>query len=156
MQYKTIKGNLFHFMRPGDAMMHGCNDQGVMGSGIAREVRDRFPGAYDVYRNKFDQHGLELGEVIPYLDKSGLMILNAVTQNFYGKDGKRYVKYDAVAECCRQIREGFKVLLEPPKRLYFPLIGAGLGGGSWAVISEIIKSEFDGMEGTEFILVEFR
>lgn len=155
MVYKTVKGNLFNYLKPGEAAVHGCNDQGIMGSGIALEVKTRFPGAYDVYRNKFEQHGLVLGEIIPYFDKTGVIIINAVTQNFYGKDGKRYVKYDAVAECCRQIREGFKVMLEPPKTLYFPLIGAGLGGGSWPVISEIIKSEFDGMEGTEFILVEF-
>lgn len=155
MEYKTVKGNLFDYLKPGDACVHGCNDQGIMGSGIALEVKTRFPGAYKIYREKFDRHGLELGEVIPYFDTTGVLILNAVTQNFYGKDGKRYVKYDAVAECCRDIREGFKILLEPPKRLYFPLIGAGLGGGSWAVISEIIKDEFDGMEGTELILVEF-
>lgn len=153
MEYKTIKGNLFHFLKPGEAMMHGCNDQGVMGSGIALEVRNRFPGAYTTYRNKYDLHGLELGEIIPYFDKTGVIIINAVTQNFYGKDGKRYVKYDAVAECCRLIREGFKVMLEPPKTLYFPLIGAGLGGGSWPVISEIIKDEFKGMTDTELVLV---
>lgn len=157
MEYRTVFGNLFDFMKPGDAMMHGCNNLGVMGSGIALEVKTRYPGAYTVYRNKYDLHGgLVLGEIIPYFDKTGVIIINAITQNFYGKDGKRYVKYDAVAECCRQIREGFKVMLEPPKRLYFPLIGAGLGGGSWNVISEIIKDEFDGMEGTELILVEYR
>lgn len=153
MQYKTVKGNLFDYLKPGDAMVHGCNNQGVMGSGIALEVKERFPGAYSTYRNKYDLHGLELGEIIPYFDRSGKIIINAVTQNFYGKDGKRYVKYDAVADCCYHIREGFKVMLEPPKTLYFPLIGAGLGGGNWNVISEIIKSEFDGMTGTELVLV---
>lgn len=153
MEYRTVFGNLFEFMKPGDACLHGCNNLGVMGSGIALEVKTRFPGAFTVYRNKYDLHGLELGEIIPYFDKTGVIIINAVTQNFYGKDGKRYVKYDAVAECCRQIREGFKVMLEPPKTLYFPLIGAGLGGGSWPVISEILKDEFKGMEGTDFVLV---
>jgi len=156
MQYKTVYGNLFDFMKSGDAMMHGCNDQGVMGSGIALEVKTRYPGAYATYRHAYENGGLVLGDIIPHFDKSGVIILNAITQNFYGKDGKRYVKYDAVAECCRQIRGAFKIMLEPPKTLYFPLIGAGLGGGSWAVISEIIKSEFDGMDGTDFVLVVYK
>lgn len=155
MQYKTVKGNLFDYLKPGDACVHGVNAQGVMGSGIALEIKNRFPGAYEIYRETYLKHGLPLGMIIPYFDDSGKIIINAVTQNLFGRDGSRFVSYDAVAECCGQIREGFKVLLEPPKRMYFPLIGAGLGGGSWPVISEIIKSEFDGMEGTEFILVEF-
>lgn len=135
--------------------MHGCNAQAVMGSGIALEVKNRFPGAFKIYRDKHELHGLKLGEIIPYFDDSGKIIINAITQNLFGRNGSRFVSYDAVAECCRLIKEGFNIMLEPPKTLYFPLIGAGLGGGSWDVISEIIKSEFDGIQ-TDLILVKFQ
>lgn len=30
--------------------MRGCNAQGVMNSGVTKVIRDRYPGAFDVYR----------------------------------------------------------------------------------------------------------
>ncbi|CAG8013670.1 unnamed protein product [Penicillium nalgiovense] len=35
----------------GAALIHACNCQGVWGSGIARAFRDRYPAAYEIYRN---------------------------------------------------------------------------------------------------------
>ncbi|KAJ5207616.1 hypothetical protein N7449_001995 [Penicillium cf. viridicatum] len=35
----------------GAALIHACNCQGVWGAGIAREFRERYPAAYEIYRN---------------------------------------------------------------------------------------------------------
>ncbi|CDM38007.1 hypothetical protein DTO013E5_8236 [Penicillium roqueforti] len=43
-------GNLFDAPN-GAALIHACNCQGVWGAGIARAFRDRYPAAYDIYRN---------------------------------------------------------------------------------------------------------
>jgi O-acetyl-ADP-ribose deacetylase (regulator of RNase III) len=149
---KTVKGNIFDFVKPNDAIVHGCNAQGVMGSGIALEVKQRYPGAFNAYVNHHLVHGLTLGDAIPYFDpKDKFWIINAVTQEFFGRDGKRYVSYDAVADAFKRIRDANQHF----DRLLFPLIGAGLGGGDWTVIQSIIESEFKG-SNTELILVEFQ
>lgn len=153
---QTIKGDIFKLMQPGDAMMHGCNAQGVMGSGIAAQVRSIFPGAYDVYRKRYEQSELELGDVFPYFHRDGSIVLNCITQEFFGGDGRRYVSYDAISKSCKQIIEGFGLLLQAPPKLYCPLIGAGLAGGDWNVIKEILRGDlFEKLSKTELIVVEF-
>lgn len=156
MQYKTIKGNLFDYLKPGDACVHGCNNQAVMGSGIALEIKNRFPGAYELYHETHKKSGLWLGTIIPYHDNSGKIIINAITQDGYGRDGSRFVQYDAVAMCFAKIAKWFNSIPNPPKTLYFPLIGAGLGGGSWPIISAIILDELKNLSNTELVLVEFK
>lgn len=149
---QTVHGNIFDFVGRNDAIVHGCNAQGVMGSGIALEVKTRYPGAFNAYVRKHQEDGLLLGDAIPYYDpKDKFWIINAVTQDYYGRDGKRYVSYDAVAVAFKRIRAASDKF----DRLFFPLIGAGLGGGDWNVIQAIIESEFKGSD-TELILVKFQ
>lgn len=141
----TVRGDLFTYLKPGDAFVHGCNAQGVMGSGIAASVREIYPGAYDVYRKEFEARGLDLGDVIPFYDpQTQVWVLNGITQNLYGKTGDRFVSYDAVTEVFENILKGHK--LPNIKRLFFPLIGAGLGGGNWRIIQTIIEEVFDGSD----------
>lgn len=154
---KTIKGDIFKLMQKGDAMMHGCNTHGVMGSGIAATVRTLYPEAYNAYRGVYETSGLELGQVIPVFTGDGKIIINAMTQDFYGRDSKRYASYDAIAECCVRIVRGIDVLNEKPEYLYSPLIGAGLGGGNWNIIKEILREELaNKLTETELVIVEFQ
>lgn len=44
MRLKEINGNLFD--SKADVLCHQVNTYGVMGAGIALEVRKRFPGVY--------------------------------------------------------------------------------------------------------------
>lgn len=113
---------------------HGCNAQGVMGSGVAKIIRDKYPEAYNAYAGK----KWRLGQ-IQLVQSNDKMIINAITQEFYGRDDKRYVNYDAVALAFEQINIYFDLI--PNGILAMPLIGAGLGGGDWKVIEAIIESE---------------
>ena len=43
---EIIKGDVFDsFLYPSSMVVHGCNAKGVMGSGVARVVRNNFPAA---------------------------------------------------------------------------------------------------------------
>ena len=142
----TVKGDLFGYLRQGDVMVHGCNAQGVMGSGIALAVKNIYPGAYEAYRKAHETKGLKLGSIIPYYDVTDMVwVINGITQNRYGRDGSRFVSYDAVTEVFSNTRSYIE---QQPgfKRLFFPLIGAGLGGGNWRIIQTIIEEVFDGSD----------
>lgn len=127
---------------------HGCNAQGVMGSGVAAQVRDQFPAAYDGYRKQYEREGLKLGDCIS-VDCRTKTIVNAVTQEHYGRDPNRlYVSYDAIERAIRHINawshfastiEPMKRMIGQPKEVAFPLIGAGLANGDWDIISKIIE-----------------
>lgn len=141
---QVIKGNVFDsFLYSNSVIVHGCNAQGVMGSGVARIVRNDFPAAYYEYVRKHDEVGLQLGEIIPVSVLPGRTIINAITQEFYGPGPQRYVDYDAVREAFRRTK--VYALENGVETINYPKIGAGLGGGLWSVIAPIIDEELNGL-----------
>lgn len=123
-------------------IVHGCNCQGVMGGGIALEVKNRFPDAYHEYMRVHNARGLKLGQISFAEVSQNKFIVNAQTQDQFGRPG-RNVSYDAVADSfvevvrfATAIREHRNLNLD----IIFPAIGAGLGGGDWNVISAMIDA----------------
>jgi len=124
-------------------IVHGCNAQGVMGSGVALAVKNKYPGAFHDYQAVVLEtpHEERLGKIIVHEVKWNLYIINAITQDNFGRtEGTRYVNYKAVHKCFTQIAE---LSRSSNLQVHYPLIGAGLGGGDWAVISDIIDSAFE-------------
>ncbi len=119
-------GDLFGSVEHG-LIVHGCNAQGVMGSGFAALVRSKYPAAYQTYMNQADT-GYILGEVIPAIVEPNLVIVNAITQEFYGTD-RVHVDYDAVAQAMKGVEHLAKSQLIESSDVHFPLIGGGLAGG---------------------------
>ena len=132
MSITYIKGDLFRTDHL--AIAHGCNAQGVMGSGVAAIVRRDYPEAYNEYVRIHAEEGLFLGDIHP-VKSNGKLIINAITQHLFGKNGSRFVNYEAVAQCAYKMN---RLQLEA---IVMPKIGAGLGGGDWNVIEQIILSE---------------
>ena len=121
-------------------IVHGCNCQGVMGSGIARSIREQFPKVFEVYRDRFEREGLALGNIESIEVGPSKFIVNANTQHLYGI-GERRVSYDAIAECFEKVNKlAFHIedSLGVALPVVFPAIGAGLGGGDWEIIERII------------------
>lgn len=130
---------------------HGCNAQGVMGKGVAKAIRDKWPGCYEAYNLHYRMHGLKVGEVVWY-DKPGALIIldpykydrehviaNIITQDYYGKLGpdKVYVDYEGLRIGFQQVAQVVKTAHR--REVAIPMIGAGLGGGDWNKISAIIQ-----------------
>lgn len=125
-----------------DIIAHGCNARGVMGKGVAKAIRDKWPGAYEAYKAAYDEHGLHLGEVVIYQGDT-VTVANCITQEFYrgGDDNTQYVDYDAVHKCMGALRRYCEE--QDLHTIAMPKIGAGLGGGDWLRIEGIIRYEFE-------------
>jgi O-acetyl-ADP-ribose deacetylase (regulator of RNase III) len=117
-------------------IIQGCNAQGVMGSGVAKSIRSKWPNVYEIYNLRYKTFGLELGDIIPVATVDGHIIVNCITQEFYGRDPIQYVSYDAIATCLEKINN--RVLDWGVSEVAMPKVGAGLGGGSWDIIEQII------------------
>lgn len=133
---KYKKGNLLDVT--GEVIIHGCNSEGVMGSGVALAVKQKYPEAFEEYRKYCEAFSDQYlpGDTVSYLhEPTNTKILNAITQDSYGRSGVRYVSYDAVDSVFSEVSR----LYERDTPINFPKIGAGLGGGEWSVISAIIK-----------------
>lgn len=147
MSTKIIKhiGDLLSVER--GLIVHGCNAQGVMGSGVALAVKRKYPAAFREYQAAYFDRELRVGAIVPYLvsgslEEPILVIVNAITQEYYGTE-RRQVDYDGVRKCFEQVAE-----LARKTKLYdvhFPLIGCGLAGGDWNVVAPIIEETLEGL-----------
>lgn len=146
-----IKGDLFN--SGAYVLVHGCNCQGVMGSGVARQIRNRYPDAYGAYRKIYEEAGeLELGSIMP-ITTNGKIIINAMTQRYYGFTGQVYVDYNAVRSCVQVLSKYLKGLgissenefqlnvFGMNSKIAMPRIGCGLANGRWKIIKPIIEEE---------------
>lgn len=111
---------------------HCVNAQGVMGSGVAKAIKQVYPRAYDIYMQKYITDRLHLGQIIQ-CDFDSKTILHIVGQKYYGYDGLKYVDYDALQQAFQTIN----YITKQP--VAFPKLGAGLAGGDWDIISQLLQ-----------------
>lgn len=142
MKIVTEIGNLLH-VKAGH-IVHGCNAQGVMGSGVALGVKQAWPHVFHAYEGIHSSVGLELGQAYPVLATPTLVVWNAITQNLFGKT-QRFTNYEAVATCFEQVNAYIRDESNSanqagiPQEIHIPMIGAARGGGNWEIIREIIE-----------------
>jgi O-acetyl-ADP-ribose deacetylase (regulator of RNase III) len=132
MKIVYVKGNLL--TTDIKHILHGCNCQGVMGSGVAKAIRAKYPKAYEDYKDTYIGSGLELGTMIFSAQADGKVIINAMSQDRYGKTGGPFVSYEALTKIFDDLND-FDL-----GEVAMPMIGAGLGGGEWKAIESIINS----------------
>ena len=151
---KHTKGNLLDLAEAGDfdVIIHGCNCFTTMGSGIAREIRERYPAAAmaDNITVKGDYN--KLGNyTVAYNMAPHFIILNCYTQYNMsrGTDVFEYTAFQLILE---------KILFAyGDKRIGLPYIGCGLAGGDKDTIIDMIEwfAERIALEGGTVTLVEF-
>ena len=69
------------------------------------------------------------------------MLVNGITQEYYGYDSRQYVSYEAVADVMEAINTAVASMGPEPVEVSMPLIGAKRGGGRWPTIAEIIEAK---------------
>lgn len=137
-----------------DVIVHGCNCLSTMGAGIAPQMAEAFGcdefemetwgptieklGCIDYETVVLGEHTIfSLKDFKNNRNEPELTVVNAYTQFRYGAnhaDGiARPLDYEALTLCLRKINEVFK-----GKHIGMPKIGAGLAGGNWNKIAEII------------------
>lgn len=129
---------------------HQVNCQGVMGAGIAKQIKEKFPACYEAYKEVVNTAGKEncLGRVYFYEHASGRFIANMFSQfNIYPRN-KVHTDYNAFRKCCKSIKElVFNLWGKNTSdcKIGFPYkIGCGLAGGDWSIVSQILEEEFAG------------
>lgn len=158
--YKEVEGNLITLALAGefDVITHGCNCLCVMSAGIAVPMKstfwcNEFPLEHESTRADFNK----LGQIdyknyiitkkglllrkwnnspdISLEDYKELVVVNSYTQ-FLPAAHLKPLDYEALTLCMRKINYKFK-----GKKIGLPRIGAGLAGGDWELIKNIIQTE---------------
>ena len=140
-----VKGNLLDAKE--DIIVHQVNCMGAMASGVAKQIREKWPLVYTIYNNVVNaatidkkQKGL-LGNVLMIRVSERQWIANIFGQFNYGRSGKRYTDYDALQNGLDHIEES--ALLHHWSIALPYKIGCGLGGGDWdGVVLPILEDIF--------------
>ena len=158
MIIKYVNGDILTAKdRPGFvAICHQVNCKGVMGAGLALQIKNKYPNLYKRYR-KFCTN---VHYNPPELTKSPLLgkiqifypenlsvsgdsepthcIVNCFGQDGYSNKGVQ-TDYVALKKCFKQINTIFK-----NKRVALPYkFGCGLAGGDWSVVERLIEENLN-------------
>ena len=143
-------------------IVHQVNAQGVMGSGLAKQIREKYPMAFDEYhvaiKNAIFKSAI-LGSIIPVVVSESLMIVNVVAQCDFGRDKSvRYTSYDALDLAFKSLSKNLRTT-KFDGDINIPEIGAGLGNGNFQIIQEIILSHltpnFEEETGNEVVFWKY-
>lgn len=157
MSLKRAKGNLIDMAEQGhfDVIVQGCNCFCTMGSGLAKEIRERYPAAYQADQQTEAGARSKLGSyTMAVVGDPEFAIINAYTQYSYNRKGetKDLFEYGAfldvlitLIDVCGEMRIGL------------PYIGMGLAGGDKDLIIKLIEifAERVADKGGSVTLVEF-
>lgn len=129
------KGDLFTSTAP--YLAHGVNCKGVMGAGIAKGFKDKYPDNYERYKRACDMRSLRPGMVYRTEMKSGISIVNMATQDNPGADARYAWVFEsgtAVAKRVLKRQDSVKPLVA------VPMIGCGIGGLVWENVEPILRT----------------
>ena len=122
-------------------IIHGCNCYHKMGAGVAKQIKEKWPEAYDAdLRTPLGPE--KLGDWSEYTTPEGKTIVNFYTQDRYGKvyyeSGlirRDLFEYDFFFEGMKNL----VVWFDGVQDIAMPRIGAGLAGGNWLKIEYLLN-----------------
>jgi len=129
MSITYIKGDLVKALKAKqiDYLLHVTNCQGVMGAGLAKQIKANFPDAFNVYTRE-----LRLGYISI---NSGVINMNA--QLKYGTKA-RQINYGALGECLARTKHHLSKQDNPAVGIPY-LMGCGLAGGDFEIVLEMVE-----------------
>ena len=144
-----------------DIICQQVNCMGVMGSGLAKQIKKKYPKVYENYhyiceealRKKENLLGKVIWGVLTGDDK---VIANLCGQYNYGRD-KQHTYYPALDSALRHL---FRAVTSPNSTMKdmtvgIPYgIGCGLGGGDWNLVYEMIEEIFQDYDVTIYKLTK--
>tara|TARA_Y100000310_G_scaffold13493_1_gene13716 strand:- start:2095 stop:2547 length:453 start_codon:yes stop_codon:yes gene_type:complete len=137
---KEERGNILDV--PRGIICQQVNCQGAMGSGLALQIKKKWPVVYHRYRAYVQQFGEDKSNLLGALqfvivDKEApLAVANVFGQFKYGRDAC-HTNDLAVDKAFAFLSS---VVEERDTPVYIPYnMGCGLGGGSWAIYQAIVE-----------------
>ena len=112
------------------------NCMGVMGAGLALQIKNKYPIVYEEYLKYADPTAI--GKVLLVPVTNGLSVACLFGQVRYGRN-RQHTNYEALRRAFIKLNQ-----LAKGKTVYVPKnIGCGLGGGQWGIVKTIIQETLD-------------
>lgn len=143
-ELKIVKGDATNPIGEGNRIIiHICNDIGAWGAGFVLALSRKWSGPEKEYRKWSKGVYLlpfELGNVQFVKVEKDIWVANMIAQTGIRPDfrGKPPVRYEAIKDCFKEVRE---FAGEKLASIHMPRIGCGLAGGKWEKVEEIVRKE---------------
>jgi O-acetyl-ADP-ribose deacetylase (regulator of RNase III) len=137
------KGDIF--TAPINVLVHSANCFHTMGAGIAKDIKLKYPRAYqsDCLTKKGDKNKLGQFSLSAPAEDQPFYILNCYTQYNFGRD-KVYVQYDKFYEAMKNVNNWVtKMEIEKPVIGIPKFISCRNAGGNWDKIYSILHYVFN-------------
>jgi len=139
---KRLKGNILNAEH--GIICHQVNCQMVMGAGLAKQIKSKWPHVYSEYRRlstwplKQRLGRCQIVEVAP----RKLYVANLFGQVDYGREpGRVYTDIGALGKAIMQLRGWHLQNCSKEFPIWFPYkIGCGLAGGQWGAVETLISN----------------
>ena len=128
-----VKGNLLD--PEYKVFCHQVNCQKVMGAGLAKQIKEKYPEVYQEYE---DREYAFLGAIDWVHTHDDRICVNMYAQEDYGRY-ERHTDYIGFAQCLVELSDYLHSVNKDAKVAFPDHIGCGLGGGDWRVISALIE-----------------
>lgn len=152
---KIIDGDLFK--TDAKFIAHQVNCMGKMGSGVALQVKQKYPHVYEEYHKVASSEMLGKIQILPCNPKyigydcgsiaipnTEQWICNLFAQDNYGYDGKQYTSEEALRSCFEKLNwltfeknNNFRAKIAMPYK-----IGCCRGGADWERVYTMIEEIF--------------
>ena len=126
-----------------DVIIHQANCFNTMGSGIAKQIREKYPEAYEVdcKTKRGDMNKFGSFSYTHTNDKK--IIINMYSQYRYGY-GEKHTDYDAMNKALPNIIKFIETKVKKDANVGIPKkLGCVLGGGDWNIVKEIFLKQFE-------------
>ncbi len=135
------------FALPVRAFAHGVNTRGVMGAGVAAQVRSRFPEVFDSYASACRSGRFQPGMVQRCVTVSGVWVYNLATQDRPGRFARlEWVTASVASMAAHASAAGIE-------KVGTVRLGCGIGGLDWGVVRSALELvEFDGFGPFELVV----
>lgn len=122
-------------------ILHQVNCQAVMGSGVAKQIRDMWGFVYEEYNSYCKSHVNPkelLGKAQFVKVNEDQYVVNLFGQNTYGYNGNRFTNYEAIYSALEKvsaIAKKNKLSVAIPFK-----IGCDRGGANWEIVYKMIET----------------
>lgn len=136
-----------------DALVNPVNTVGVMGKGLALQVRKAFPDVFEAYRQACKAGEVVVGRMhIVQRQTAPRVIVNFPTKQHWRQPSQLAYVRDGLRDLIQQVR-GLQLDLQLAS-IAVPALGCGLGGLTWAEVKPLIVAAFDEVPEVRAVLFE--
>lgn len=126
------------FLSHHDVLVNTVNCVGVMGKGIAKEFKRKFPDMFEEYSELCSKGEIKPGKLHVW-EGIGFTIINFPTKRHW-KDGSRYEDIEAGLVALRDY------LQDKTVSVALPALGCSNGGLEWGIVSKMITRYLSGVK----------